>query len=319
MPSSTKRPKLPKLRGDQLWHFYKLQNLKIAAHYREYGHHAYADRVLNCCSKLAFKYGYVESDFVSKKLIAANCCRVRWCIICQWRRSKVWQAKVFQSLPAVLAKYPQHRWLFLTLTVRNCQLAQLRQTIKWMNASFNKWVDRKDWPVDGWLKALEVTRAEDGSAHPHFHCLLLIPSEYFEFGYMSHADWVTAWQKALKVDYLPGVNIKAIPAGQVYSAIPELLKYSVKPQDLVADSLWLCELTTQLHNLHATDTGGLLRHIMRGAADEPEDLIGHNDLSTITTSDASSRWSWSGTGYEQSYRIGDDFVDAEDLIEYLRN
>lgn len=319
MATTSKTPKRRKLRGDQLWQYYKIQNLQIAKHYREIGYDNYADRILQCSSKLSFNYGYPEGEFIPKRLVDVKFCRVRWCIICQWRRSKVWQAKVFQSLPSILKQYPKHRWLFLTLSVKNCELNQLRQTFQWMNKSFDKWTDRKDWPVDGWLKSLEVTRSEDGLAHPHFHCLLLIPPEYFEFGYMSHSDWVTAWQKALKVDYLPGAHIKAIPAGQVHAAIPELLKYSVKPQDLAADAAWLGELTNQMHKLHAIDKGGILRHIMKDVVEGSEDLIGHKDITSMEESEASSTWIWAGKGYEQVYKLGEDFVEAQEVLEYLLN
>ncbi|MDI4746156.1 protein rep, partial [Salmonella enterica subsp. enterica serovar Kentucky] len=36
--------------------------------------------------------------------------------------------------------------------------------------------DRKEFkPVQGWIRTTEVTRGRDGSAHPHFHTLMMVP------------------------------------------------------------------------------------------------------------------------------------------------
>ena len=48
-------------------------------------------------------------------------------------------------------------------------------------------------------------------AHPHFHALLLVPS-YFTINYIKQGDWVEMWAKALRADYLPSVNVKAVKA-----------------------------------------------------------------------------------------------------------
>ena len=49
-------------------------------------------------------------------------------------------------------------------------------------------------------------------AHPHFHALLLVASSYFTINYIKQGDWVEMWAKALRADYLPSVNVKAVKA-----------------------------------------------------------------------------------------------------------
>ncbi|MDI5820602.1 protein rep, partial [Salmonella enterica subsp. enterica serovar Kentucky] len=44
-----------------------------------------------------------------------------------WRR-------FYQSLPKIVADYPDARWMFVTLTVRNCDIADLGETLTAMNA-----------------------------------------------------------------------------------------------------------------------------------------------------------------------------------------
>ncbi|MDK7192887.1 protein rep, partial [Bifidobacterium sp. UMB1197] len=87
----------------------------------------------------------------------------------------MWQARFYQALPKIVADYPSSRWLFLTLAVRNCAIDDLGETLTAMNSAFQRLKDRKEFaPVQGWIRATEVTRGKDGSAHPHFHCLLMV-------------------------------------------------------------------------------------------------------------------------------------------------
>jgi hypothetical protein len=48
----------------------------------------------------------VTSKKVKLKLKNAYFCRVRFCPVCQWRRSLRWQAKVYQALPQLRRDYP---------------------------------------------------------------------------------------------------------------------------------------------------------------------------------------------------------------------
>ena len=40
----------------------------------------------------------------------------------------MWQARFYQSLPKLVTEHPKARWLFLTLTVRNCPITELGET-----------------------------------------------------------------------------------------------------------------------------------------------------------------------------------------------
>ena len=57
----------------------------------------------------------------------------------------MWQARFYQSLPRIVADYPDARWMFLTLTVRNCAIGELGETLNRMNAGFQRLKDRKEF------------------------------------------------------------------------------------------------------------------------------------------------------------------------------
>ncbi|MEE7589090.1 protein rep, partial [Klebsiella pneumoniae] len=117
-----------------------------------------------------------ETGETRLRLREAHFCRVRHCPVCQWWRSLMWQARFSQSLPRIVADYLDARWMFLTLTVRNCAIGALGETLNRMNMAFERLKDRKEFrPVQGWICITEVTRGTDGSAHPPFRILMMVP------------------------------------------------------------------------------------------------------------------------------------------------
>ena len=237
------------------------------------------ERIHNCSELLQFGLAVADSDSLKLKLRAARFCRVRHCPVCQWRRSLMWKAKAYKVLPRIVEAYPRYRWLFVTLTQKNVSVGALRETLVAMNRAFQRLSQRKAFPAIGWLRSTEVTRGRDGSAHPHFHCLLMVPSSYFSGrDYLKQADWVTMWRKALRLDYNPVLDVQAVKQGsKPMELIPELLKYCTKESDLVADKEWFLELTRQMHKMKCVTTGGVLKEYLKELEAEPEDLIGEGD------------------------------------------
>jgi plasmid rolling circle replication initiator protein Rep len=195
-----------------------------------------------------------------------------------------WRARFFKAIPKIIEAYPNARFLLLTLTQRNCELTDLKETLQDMNKAWERLSKRKQFPAIGWIKSVEVTRSLDGTAHPHFHALLMVKPSYFKKTYLSQATWTDLWMKSLRVDYTPIVDVRVVKprpghegelGAGLSAALLETLKYGVKESDLVSDRDWLVELTKQLHKTRAVAIGGVLRDLIR--EDEPEDLIHDED------------------------------------------
>ena len=253
----------------------------------------------DCSQLLDFRLVPGDSEY-KLKLFSARFCRVRHCPVCQWRRSLMWKAKAFKVLPLVVEAYPKYRWLFLTLTVKNCQITELRETLQWLNKSWQRMSQRKKFPAIGWIRSTEVTRSKDRSAHPHFHCLLLVKPGYFSKYYIKQAEWVEMWRSSLRIDYQPILDIRPVKRGkQPMSLIPEILKYCVKESDLVADKEWFLELTRQMHKMRTVSTGGVLKEYLKQLEQEPEDLIGKGDESEVDEGHLYFGWKY----HEKKYRL----------------
>lgn len=269
---------------DKPWDIHRSQADQVKNRYRGTIFDRYAERIENCSGLLEFSLSVdSKTGEVKPKLKNARFCRVRHCPVCQWRRSLVWRARFFQALPKIREEYPTSKFLFLTLTVRNCELLELRSYLAWMNKSWVRLSQRQQFPALGWLKSVEVTKSTDGTAHPHFHALLMVNSSYFSHGYLSQEKWTELWKESLRIDYTPIVFIKVVrpPKGlreeelgqQLAKALCETLKYSVKPSDLIADQDWLIELTTQLHKTRAVAVGGVFKNFLSEEEPEQEELV----------------------------------------------
>lgn len=291
---------------DKVWDKHKANSDIVSDHYKGSHYHRYSQRIEFCADLLEFKLAPDQFNGVYRlKLAGARFCRVRTCPVCQWRRSAMWKAKACKVLPRIVKDYPKHRWLFLTLTLKNCDITELRNTINLMHKSFKRMTKLKDWKIDGWIKSTEVTRGRDGSAHPHFHCLLMVPASYFKGdNYISQQKWSQLWQRSLRIDYQPIVHVKAIAKHyDPVSIIPEILKYQVKESDLVKDRRWFLELTTQLHKTRAVAVGGILKDYLRELEEEPQDLIGEGEESD-SVDEGSLYFGWKTA--QRKYRMRSD-------------
>ncbi len=88
----------------------------------------------------------------------------------------MWKARCYQSLPRVVEDYPDARWMLLTLTVSNCAIGELGETLNRTNAAFQRLKERKEFrPVAGWIRTTQYTRDRVVTAHPYFYPLPMVP------------------------------------------------------------------------------------------------------------------------------------------------
>lgn len=265
---------------DEVWDKHRANSDVVEGYYAGSEFSKYSERISDCAQFLDFRLvPNSETGAYKFKLSSARFCHVRHCPVCQWRRSLMWKAKAYKILPQLLIDYPKARWLFVTLTVKNCAITDLRKTLGWMNKGFSRFSELKAFPAEGYIKTVEVTRGKTppGSAHPHFHVLMMVKPSYFGVRYLSQAKWVQMWQNSLRVDYKPILDVQALkPQDSLIRLLAEVIKYSVKESDLTADKEWFLELTRQLYRTKAIAIGGILREYLRELEQEPEDLIGND-------------------------------------------
>ena len=272
--------------SDKPWDIHKSESTTVARIYAgSWAHIKKAERMLLCSGVLEFgEIADEETGEVRFRLLKARFCRVRYCPICQWRRSLLWRAKFYQALPGIISANPTARFVFLTLTVENCRIEALRETLQGMGKAWGRFIKRKEFSaVMGWVRTTEVTRekARPDYCHPHFHVLLMVPGSYFGRDYVKQEQWAEAWRGALRADYTPVVDVRAVrrkaetdPEKTVpHDGLVETLKYSVKPSDMTEAPEWFLALTEQTHRLRFIATGGLFKDVLK-----PEEKITEEEM-----------------------------------------
>lgn len=236
------------------------------------------------------------------RLKGAWFCKNQLCPICNWRRSLKVRAQLLNVINKAVEKEPKGRFLFLTLTVRNViDGDEINDTAKKLSKAFEKMVRRKKIKENliGYFKAFECTvNHDEENYHPHLHVLLFMKARYFKGkNYLTQNDWTEFWKKAMKLDYKPIVNIKAVKSksqtGDVSAqqdqrrsaeigVANEVAKYSVKSMDILRDDLSeekrleiLEQMDIGMRRVRRHSFGGLLGKLFKelyGQKDD-EDLI----------------------------------------------
>lgn len=264
---------------------YKIAALKAVISLLKKDYHKYSERMRDCAESLCFGLKLNSAGEYVLKLVSARFCRVRVCPICQWRKSLMWRARFYNALPRILRDYPTYRYLFLTLTVRNPPMDELKSTVTLMNKAWRKITKRKSFPAVGWLKSLEITKGRDGNPHPHFHVVLMVRSGYFKSeNYLSKEAWCKMWKSSLGIDYSPQVNIKAVRSkmgdsedsiakytNEIKKALCYTLKYSTKDERIITEPDWLDGMIQQLHRTRMFALGGIFKNYL--SSEDPENLI----------------------------------------------
>lgn len=228
--------------GNNDWRMKKIQNEQISNSYLRIWKKEFAnlkiDTFLNlsenmkhCSSKLDFKF----TEDGNKKLVMANFCRARLCPMCSWRRSK----KIFGQVLNVINeinKNENYEYIFLTLTCKNVFAKELKNQIEELLKSFTNMMKSKKVSkiCKGYFRALEVTYNElETTYHPHIHCIIAVNKSYFtDKTYISQKEWTLLWQKFLKVDYLPIIDVRKFKNNNG-KAVAEVSKYTVKATDII--------------------------------------------------------------------------------------
>lgn len=305
-------PKNKKNKKDKSWDSHKTFCVDVSVPMIESekpSHQKLGKRILECAQRLEFGWVLVSTDTgeLKLRLKSAWFCRVRHCPICQWRRALMWVSRFFDAFPRIYAAHPEMRYIMLTLTVRNCAISELRSTTNQMSKAWDRLTKRKSYPAFGFVRSLEVTRGDDGSAHPHFHILLAVPASYFGHSYLSKDKWAALWQDVMRLDYKPVCDVRIVkpkaeeyemvdgvvvsytpsdPLKSLMSVITETIKYTTKPSDMVKEAAWLLTMVDQMRNVRAVALGGIFKEFLKETETE-QDLItaSETDVEKVVTNE----------------------------------
>jgi len=178
-------------------------------------------------------------------LSQASFCKLRNCIMCQWRKSLVVQTQLVELVKEHRKEYPTDVPLLLTTTVLNEIGERLSQAIDQMNVAWKRLMELKTVKnvTHSWFRSMEITYNEErGDYHPHFHALLMVPQNYFykkRGRYIPRDEWLKLWKKCMRDNRITQVDIRTLKCGtdvELEASIGEVAKYMTKPNSYIFDN-----------------------------------------------------------------------------------
>ena len=251
----------------------------------------------DCGTYLGFDlYKHISKEEYQKRLFHANFCRDRFCEMCNWRRARKYAIENHKLLKYIQTQ-EKVRYIFATFTIRNPELQELKSYVKLFNQAWKRMTQSKRWrnSILGYIKAIEIPfqKTDKDYINLHAHCLLIVPSIYFDFKnynlYIKQNEFQEMWKKALRVDYNPSVDIRIIKPNkergeddEIASVVAETTKYPLKSIDLNGiDWQKFKILTEQVKNMRFLSFGGIAKDYRKeifGTDDfDDSDLIGDYD------------------------------------------
>lgn len=123
-----------------------------------------AQSIQNCGDAMEVLLELPEGGDPFAMLTGYNPCNRRACPMCEWRRSAVWRGRLMPGLDAFFAQHPTHTAVFLTLTVKNVPLLELRQATKDIHAAWHRLTMWRGFPTAYWFRRTEFTEGNPSFA-----------------------------------------------------------------------------------------------------------------------------------------------------------
>lgn len=219
-------------------------------------------------------------------------CRSRLCPMCAWRRSlkafgQLSDCMTYLDLKRQLAIGKPYGYILIGLTIRNCDPLDLPEIIDHLLESFARLRRTPEWKhvIRGAHRTLEVTYNPNTiTMHPHLHIIAAVDPSYFKSRYYISQEKLTQlWQTALKVAYVPVVDIRKVRITPERKDISEVTKYVTKATDwdkLDESESVLSALHGALHGRKLYANYGVIREASRvlKQSDEDGDLLDVGEL-----------------------------------------
>ena len=218
-----------------------------------------SDKVDGCNSHLLFGVKKNSEDSNSKKLVFSNNCRDRFCPICSFKKSRLKFYRLSSILNYSLKMYPNLSFIFATFTIRNVEndYKNFHSVIDNLSKSFSKmmryseilgkngkYIKPSERIIKGYVRNIEVTyNCMKDEFHPHIHAIFAVDNSYFKRSsnqYITQAQWVKLWRKALGVNYDPLVSVEKVSSKKnrkndnLVHSVLEVSKYETKTSEMIS-------------------------------------------------------------------------------------
>lgn len=282
-------------------------SMKIAEKLIKIGEYRRANRMKECSTQILFD----TCPCCGKKIITgANLCRDKLCPVCNWRLSLKRYSDMVKTIRGLGEKEQDYDFYFFTLTVRNPSPDRLKEELKHMSESWDRFMLRR--PIrrilKGWARSVEITyNKKEDSFHPHYHVIFVVnKGERLEKEYLKQC-----WKESARLNYTPQVDLTEIypkadteVQDNICNAVLETYKYTVKSKDVIDMPInSFREFAYAIKSKRMVAFGGIIKQIRADMKisdkDEPEERIEVDKCCGVEMTKAVLRWSFDTQSYNQ--------------------
>lgn len=220
----------PAITISEKWKEKKQNSLKMAFKMKKAGFEERSKRMELCGDYLKYT---ICKDCGKAHVKKANLCRDRLCPMCSWRLSLQRFGAMKEILITLRNAHPEYTYSLVTLTVKNCSVEKLSETISLMSKSWNLCLQQRSIKniLAGSARSLEITyNKKTHEVHPHYHIIAAWATEEPK-GDMLAAQWLKATNKNKLIATVQAQNAQTIMKeddNNLTKSILEAFKYSVK-------------------------------------------------------------------------------------------
>jgi plasmid rolling circle replication initiator protein Rep len=304
------------------WQEVKIKSVELAAKMKKADMNGRAGRMAQCGDTLEYRFC---KDCSKWQIGNVWLCRDRLCPVCKWRLSIKRYCLMFPVFQELVQDYGDKRFSFITLSVKNCKVDNIKATVKkmykiWQNMQMRKICKEN---LKGFARSFEITYNDKRrDFHPHFHVIAMWEDSAY------HDELIRAWleicnREGLKVDIKAqdGREIlrdSAVTAmddmtEDITGAILETFKYETKTSDIEGlNIMTFKEFANQMSGLRTVSLGGIIREIARRQGVK-ENQLEHDDeeqkvlevcgnCGSVELTKAMAQWSGAMGEYKWSYK-----------------
>jgi hypothetical protein len=241
----------------------------LSAYFKRVGRTERACQIAECGTFLLFKRW--NDPVNTLKLKGANFCTHRYCLMCQYRKSRKEYPKLHTAIQ--MAENDSYNLQFVTLTIPNVEADLLRPQIAILKKSARALFRSKNC-LDYYSNLEKTYNKKTKKFHPHLHLLALFRDEmeisYKSFTYLEklRQEWYNVLKCNKAYNLRDDVNVALLTTYEQQSmskanVVCELLKYIVKPDVIQSENI--DELISDTKGIQQHSASGVFRTYLRNA------------------------------------------------------
>lgn len=193
----------------------KVEEIFRSHHYLDSGYIGIANKLQGCCHEL-----WLKDDGQGRcKLIPNYTCGVRFCPVCRFFSIRKELGKFHQVFKKIQRdkNLNRARYYYLTLTLKDVPVGQLKDSIAHLNDSFDRLLEKKDIKkfILGSSSYLHIGLNDYDRVQPHLHIVMMFKPSYVSRQLLNKSQWASLWQEAAHEDYPPFVECNRIGKGKI--------------------------------------------------------------------------------------------------------